>query len=141
MRIAIAGGYGVGLTMRLARAPEAGETVTGGTLSADDGGKGSNQAVAAARLGATVSLFTAIGSDDHGARARALWEREGVDSGAVIETSAPTMTGFIIVDDEGENRIAIAPGALALLTPQTVDRFRAVIASADLLVVSLEIPI
>lgn len=141
MKIAVAGGYGVGMTMRVAAAPSAGETVTGGALSVGHGGKGSNQAVAAARLGAEVSLFTAIGSDLHGDAAREFWAAEGVDASGVVTSDAATMVGFIIVDASGENRIAIAPGALNALTVDDVEGFRASIADAQLLVVSLEIPL
>ncbi len=140
MKIAVVGGYGVGLTMRLDRAPEAGETVSGGMLSIGPGGKGSNQAIGAARLGASVSLFTALGPDAAAASARALWATEGVNASGVVDKPAATMTGFITVDSRGENRIAIAPGALSELVPSDLDGFRSAIASADLLIVSLEIP-
>lgn len=79
MKIAVVGSYGAGLTMRVPLAPEAGETVSGGTFDSGQGGKGSNQAVAAARLGAEVSLLTAVGDDDFGRAARELWRSEGVD--------------------------------------------------------------
>lgn len=141
MKIAVVGGYGVGLTMRVAHAPAAGETVTGGVLSAGPGGKGSNQAIAAARLGAEVSFFTAVGRDSAAQDARALWIAENVDASRVAEKDAATMTGFILVEPDGENRIAIAPGALAELLAEDAEAFRDSIAAADLLVVSLEIPV
>ena len=140
MMIAVAGGFGIGMTMRLDHAPEAGETVTGGQLASGPGGKGSNQAIAIARLGHSVALFTAVGDDSAGRSGYSLWAEEGIDSEAVVVTTAPTMTGFILVDRTGENRIAIAPGALAQLEPHDVERFRASIRDADLLVVSLEVP-
>ncbi len=141
MRIAVAGGYGVGMTMKVIAAPGPGETVTGGELSIGHGGKGSNQAVAASRLGADVSLFTAVGLDDYGVAARQFWADEGIDSSAVVDLAAPTMTGFIVVDSAGENRIALAPGALADLTPAHAEGFRQSIKSADLFIVSMEIPL
>ncbi|MCZ7418443.1 MULTISPECIES: ribokinase [unclassified Micromonospora] len=141
MKIAVVGSYGAGLTMRVPRAPVAGETLSGGRFASGHGGKGSNQAVAAARLGAEVSFLTAIGRDQFGDAARRLWHDEGVDASAVRTTDAATMVGFILVDDGGENRIAIAPGALDELTPADVDRFTDRIAEADLVVVSLEIPL
>ncbi len=139
--IAVVGGYGVGMTMRLKRAPEAGETVTNGILSVGPGGKGSNQAIAIARLGHAVGLFTGVGRDAAAADARELWSSENVGADAVVTTDAATMTGFITVDAGGENRIAIAPGALASLVPQDLEAFRATIREADLLVVSLEVPV
>lgn len=141
MKIAVVGSYGAGLTMRVPRAPVAGETLTGGVFASGHGGKGSNQAVGAARLGAEVAFLTAIGRDQFGAAARRLWADEGVDAAQVRDTDAATMVGFIIVDDQGENRIAIAPGALDELTPADVEAFAGRIAEADLVVVSLEIPL
>ncbi|MGX5681242.1 ribokinase [Schumannella luteola] len=138
--IAVLGGFGVGLTMRIDRAPSAGETVSGGILSAGPGGKGSNQAIGISRLGHPATLLTAVGPDAAAADARALWAAESVDARAVVTGSSATMTGFILVDSAGENRIAIAPGALDELTIEHVDSFRDTIAAADLLVVSLEIP-
>ena len=140
-RVAVAGGYGVGLTMQLPRFPQPGETVSDGVLSAGHGGKGSNQAVGAARLGAEVSLLTAIGDDAAGADAVAMWAEEGVDASAVLRAPAATMTGFILLDSAGENSIAIAPGALDLLRVEHAEGFRARIAGAHIVLVSLEIPL
>jgi ribokinase len=139
MRICVVGGYGVGMTMRLDHAPEAGETVADGILSVGPGGKGSNQAIACARLGAEVSLFTAVGADAPGRDALRLWSAEGVGQRAV-QKSSPTMTGFILLDESGENRIAVAPGALAELEPTDLESFEAVILGAEVLLVSLEVP-
>lgn len=142
MKIAVIGSYGAGLTMRVPRAPEPGETLPGDAFEAGPGGKGSNQAIGAARLGAQVSLLTAIGDDAFGRSARALWSDEGVDaSSTLISSDAPTMAGFIMVEPSGENRIVIAPGALVLLNESHVEAFRNEIAAAELLLVSMEIPI
>ena len=73
MKIAVVGSYGVGMTMRIPQLPQAGETLMGGEFDAGPGGKGSNQAIGAARLGAEVSFLTAIGPDDFGQGARVLW--------------------------------------------------------------------
>ncbi|WP_130799591.1 ribokinase [Streptomyces otsuchiensis] len=140
MRIAVVGSYGAGLTMRVPRSPAAGETVSGGEFDEGPGGKGSNQAIGAARLGARVSLLTAVGDDAYGRAARALWASEGVDASQVVTSDAPTMVGFILVEPSGENRIAIAPGALDRLTPADLEPFRPAIEAADILVVSMEIP-
>lgn len=142
MKIALVGSYGVGLTMRVPRMPEAGETLSGGAFDAGPGGKGSNQAIAAARLGAEVSFLTAVGDDDYGRAAAALWAAESVDTSKVVVTrEAATMVGIILVEPSGENRIAIAPGALDELDAAAVETFRAEIAAADILVVSMEIPL
>ncbi|PSL05323.1 ribokinase [Haloactinopolyspora alba] len=141
MRIAVVGSYGVGLTMRVPRVPAPGETLSGARFSSGHGGKGSNQAVAAARMGAQVSLLTAVGSDRFGTDALQLWADENVDAAHVRVADAATMVGVIMVDEQGENRIAIAPGALDTLTPDDVEGFADRIAGADLVVVSLEIPL
>ncbi|WP_029145220.1 ribokinase [Microbacterium luticocti] len=142
MKIAVVGSYGVGLTMRVPRMPAPGETLSDGTFDDGHGGKGSNQAIGAARLGAGVSFLTAIGDDGYGVAAKQLWQREGVDSRhVVVVEDAATMVGFILVEPSGENRIVIAPGALDALDVSAVETFREEIASSDVLVVSMEIPL
>jgi ribokinase len=139
-RVAIVGSYGVGLTVELDRAPEAGETVIGRTFRMDHGGKGSNQAVGCARLGAEVDFLTAIGDDTFGQDAVTLWEAEGVRAEAIV-TAAATMTAPIFVEASGENRIVVVPGALNELSRAHVDLFADRIAGADVCVVQLEIPL
>jgi len=139
-RVAIVGSYGVGLTVELDRVPEAGETVVGRSFRRDHGGKGSNQAVGCARLGAEVDFLTAIGDDAFGHDAVALWREEGVRAEAVVLPAA-TMTAPILVEPSGQNRIVVVPGALALLGRAHVDAFAERIASADICVVQLEIPV
>lgn len=140
-RIAVVGSYGVGLTMRVPRMPVAGETLSGGEFSSGHGGKGSNQAVQAARLGAEVDFLTAIGADDLGRGGCALWADEGITAHPVVCEGAATMAGVILVEGSGENRIVIAPGALDRLTPEDLDAFTPTLAAADIVVVSLEIPV
>jgi ribokinase len=129
------------MTFELARAPEVGETVVGRTFRTDHGGKGSNQAVGAARLGAEVSFLTAVGEDSFGDDAFELWREEGIDVSAVRRVGEPTMCAAILVEESGQNRIAIVPGALATLTRRHVDAFSQQIAAADVLLVQLEIPL
>ena len=116
MEIAVLGGFGVGKTMYLERYPEQGETVTGGVYHEGPGGKASNQAIQIRRLGVAANLITAVGTDSGAALGRDLWLREGVNTDGVVVLDAPTMVGFICVDSNGDNRIAIAPGALAHMT-------------------------
>lgn len=139
--IAVVGGYGQGLTMRVSRSPEAGETIAGGVLSMDHGGKGSNQAVAVRRLGVDSSIVTALGEDDAALAARSLWAEEGVTDRAVVIPGVCTMTGFILVEPSGENRICIADGALADLRPEHLDGQLTDLTAEDILLVSLEIPL
>ena len=138
-RVAVVGSYGVGLTVELDRVPEAGETVIGRAFRRDHGGKGSNQAVGCARLGAEVDFLTAIGDDAFGQDALELWREEEVRAEAVV-LNAATMSAPIFVEPSGQNRIVIVPGALALLGRVHVDLFAERIAAADVCVVQLEIP-
>lgn len=139
MKIAVLGGFGVAETMRLPSAPQAGETVTGGEFSAGPGGKGSNQAVQISRLGTPSLLVTAVGNDAHAQMGQRLWAEEGVDASCVVTVDAPTMVGFIIVDHEGENRIALAPGALDAIDSADVEPLMPAILECDMVVVSWEL--
>ena len=140
-RIAVVGSYGVGLTFGSERAPERGETLIGSLFRHDHGGKGSNQAVGVARLGADVAFLTAVGEDAFGEAAFGLWDEEGVDAGSVVRSQLPTMTAAILVEASGDNRIVVVPGALSALTPEHVDVFVPQIEAADVLLVQLEIPV
>jgi ribokinase len=139
-RVAVVGSYGVGLTVELDRVPNAGETIVGRTFRTDHGGKGSNQAIGAARLGAEVDFLTAVGDDAFGHAAIALWQEEGVRAEAILAPAA-TMIAPILVEPSGENRIVVVPGALEHLTAAHVDSFSDRIAGADVCVVQLEIPV
>lgn len=135
------GSYGVGMTTVSTRMPVAGETISGGTFSLGPGGKGSNQAIGVARLGAEVELLTALGPDSFAAQAREVWDAEGVTHRHVLTGTRPTMVATILVDGDGENRIIIAPGALQELRPAHVEAFADRLRAADLVLVSLEIPV
>lgn len=139
MHITVVGGFGVGKTIQVHRAPEAGETVTGGIYSEGPGGKASNQAVQIARLGKESALITAVGSDAGASLGYELWQREGVLAEGVVTKDSPTMVGFIIVDAAGENRIALAPGALSAMTTQDLEPLRHLIEGAHCVVVSFEL--
>jgi len=104
------------------RLPGPGETVSGGRFSQHGGGKGANAAVAAARLGAAVTMVGAVGRDPFGDEALELLEREGIDCGGVTRTGVPTGVALINVDAAGENQIAVAAGANAQVEPDAVER-------------------
>lgn len=140
--VSVIGGYGNGLTFQMDYAPKAGETVQANYFRNDHGGKGSNQAVGAARLGGRVHLLTAIGNDPYGEAAIRLWQEENVHfDNVVLVEELSTMTGLIIVDQSGENRIAIVSGALDRLRPSDVDAFESTIAISRVCLISLEIPL
>ena len=107
----VLGSVNVDVTVVLDRLPRAGETVSGGVLRRDHGGKGGNQAVAAARAGAGVRFVGAVGRDGDGDDVLAVLAGEGVDVSAVRRVAAATGTALICVDAAGENQIAVAPGA------------------------------
>ena len=125
-----------------AQEPKAGETVLASSLAMINGGKASNQAIAAASLGARASIVTAIGHDSFGSVARGVWDSHGVHQDAVIEIpDASTMVGAVLVDKMGDNRITVAPGALSRLDAVLVESVGQVIRDASVCVVSLEIPV
>jgi ribokinase len=113
--ILVIGSYNRDTVLRLARFPAPGETLTALGMAEFHGGKGSNQAVAAARAGGRVALITAIGDDASGQAARALWAAEGIDAQPVQTANAPTGAATILLDAAGENQIIIIPGANAEL--------------------------
>ena len=116
-RVIVVGSVNVDLVVTTERLPAPGETVVGGRFARHHGGKGGNQAVAAARLGATVAFVGAVGGDAFGAEARAALEAEGVDVGGLLKLpDEPTGVALILVDETGENSIAVAGGANAALT-------------------------
>ncbi|MET8445809.1 ribokinase [Streptomyces sp. NPDC005209] len=137
--IAVLGSLNMDLVAYVERAPQRGETVTGREFRTVPGGKGANQAIAAARAGATVSMIGAVGNDAYGVRLRDTLEHSGVDTDSLRTVPGPSGTAHIVVDDEGGNSIVVIPGANG-----TVDHLspgdEGVIASADMLLLQLEIP-
>jgi ribokinase len=120
-RVVVVGSVNVDLVIRGRRLPSPGETVAGGTFERHHGGKGGNQAVAAARLGRPVIFVGAVGPDEFGLEARATLEAEGVDT-TFLATAAGTPTGvaLILVGERGENLISVASGANGSLTPSAI---------------------
>jgi len=141
-RIAVVGSLNADLVIQVAKLPLAGETVLGGDLRRLPGGKGGNQAVAAARLGGEVTLVAAVGDDELGRLLLDAQRAEGVDvSGVEILSGAPTGTALITVEPGGDNTIAVASGANRRLDEQSVRGQRAVLERADVLLVQLEVPL
>src|SRR5262245_54756788 len=119
--VVVVGSVNVDLVVAVAKLPGPGETVNGGTFARYGGGKGANQAVAAARLGADVQFVGAVGTDDLGEEALDSLTDEGVDVSAVATiTDVPTGVAVIVVDARGENQIAVASGANGALTGDPV---------------------
>lgn len=141
--VVVVGSINVDLVLRVDRLPAPGETVTGGTFEQNGGGKGANQAVAAARAGAEVRLVGAVGDDEMGARALAELCDEGIDVTSVVRlTDAPTGLAVVVVDAEGENQIAVASGANAHLDDVTVHEIlaREIMPADGVCLLNFEIP-
>jgi ribokinase len=140
--VIVVGAINVDLVVVAARLPGPGETVVGGGLKTYGGGKGANAAVAAARAGAEVRLISAVGADDNGGSALAELRDEGVDvSDVAVLAGESTGVALIVVDEHGQNQIAVGAGANAAISVDHVRRcLRAALPSAGCVLVSTEIP-
>ncbi len=142
-RVLVVGAVNVDLVVAAARLPGPGQTVTGGDVARYPGGKGGNQATAAARLGARVAFVGAIGADDMGSEARAALAVEGIDLSGLAVTDRATGVALIVVDPSGENLIAVAPGANGEVRQRHVEAALERLAPGprDVVLVSREIPV
>ncbi|MFM9197401.1 MAG: PfkB family carbohydrate kinase, partial [Planctomycetia bacterium] len=133
-RIVVVGSANTDLVVRVPTLPRPGETVIGGTFASVGGGKGANQAVAAARSGGSTTLIAKLGADAMGDAAVAAFAAEGIDTAFISRDPAtPSGVAFILVDDRGENSIAVASGANDRLLPADIDRARDAIRAAAIL--------
>jgi len=139
-RVVVVGSYNVGLTVVGQTLPLPGQTVLGHTFDMGPGGKGSNQAIGAKRLGADVTLVAKVGRDVFGAGARDLFEREGLLGPGILQADSHTGVGLIMVDDDGRNVIAVAPGANAMLSETDLDAVPGLFDGASVLLCQLECP-
>jgi len=141
-RVTVMGSYVADLAFRIDRLPTWGETRMGQSFQLGPGGKGSNQAVAAARAGANVAFISKLGPDPFGEMARTLYREEGIDTQYVFSTPNPTGAAAILIDAaKGENAIVVVPGACFELTPAEVDQATALIAASSIFVAQLELPL
>ena len=137
----VVGSLNIDQNIRVQSLPRAGETVRGSDATFSPGGKGGNQAVAAARAGATVKFTGAVGDDAHGRRILEVLAEASIDAVHVrVSRTATTGTAVIAVDDQGENQIIVSPGANSGLTDADVDAGLAAVRAGDVLVLQLEIP-
>lgn len=141
MKIVVVGSSNIDMVAQIKHLPTPGETVGDACFMQLLGGKGANQAVAAARLGASVTFITSLGNDMYADVLKKQFEKEGIVTDYVVDdVHHPTGTALILVADSGENCIAVAPGANHSLLPDSVTRFEAVIDEADIVVMQAEIP-
>lgn len=140
-KVVVIGSTNMDLAARLSHLPEKGETVLGGELMTSLGGKGANQAVAAARLGADVIFITSIGDDAYGQQALAAFQTDHINvDHAIKHNNVPTGVALIMVGQDGENMIAVIPGANAMLAPAHILAAEGIIKNADCVLIQLEIP-
>ena len=140
--IAVVGSSNMDLVVKSKRIPATGETILGGDFIMAPGGKGANQAVAAAKLGARVFFIAKLGDDIFGSQSLNNFKKEGVNTRYVLQTKdAPSGVALIMVDDDGNNVIVVAPGANNNLTPEDVKEAESDIALSGALVAQLEVPI
>jgi ribokinase len=142
-RVLVVGAINMDLVVTVPHLPAPGETVLGGDLARHPGGKGANQAVAAARVGAPTFMIGCLGRDEDGERGLHALRDDGVDVGSVLRTDAPSGAALIVVAADGSNQIAVAPGANARLNARAVEAALDDLAprAADVLLVSLEVPL
>lgn len=140
-KIVVVGSSNTDMIIKMPRIPAAGETLLGGDFSMAQGGKGANQAVAAARAGGSITLIACIGDDMFGMKALQGFEGDGINVEHVYrDQQAPSGVALIFVGEGGENSIGVAPGANAKLMPRHIEMARSAIAAASILVIQLEIP-
>jgi ribokinase len=141
-RIVVVGSVNTDMVVKGERLPGPGETVTGGRFFMAGGGKGANQAVAAARLGAEVTLVAKVGRDVFGDEAIENFRREGIRTDRILrDPENATGVALILVDGRGENLISVASGANHAITPAEIDQAADCIRAADVLMLQLEIPL
>ncbi len=140
-RVVVVGSINIDLVTRAEKIPIPGETVIGGDLQTFPGGKGANQAVAAARMGAEVAMVGHVGNDAFAQQLRQSFAYDDVNQNYVTEVEAPTGVALIIVDATGQNSIVVASGANRRLLPSAVDAAARLIATADVMLLQLEVPL
>ncbi len=141
-RIIVIGSSNTDMIIRLDRIPRPGETILGGEFATAAGGKGANQAVGAARAGGRVAFVARVGRDTLGDAAVAGFRKDGIDARGVVRDAArPSGVAFIFVAPDGENSIAVAPGANGALSPADVRKARSLFRGAAVLLLQLETPL
>jgi ribokinase len=141
-QIVVVGSLNMDLVARAPRLPLPGETVGGTGFATVPGGKGANQAVAAARLGARTAMIGCVGDDAFGERLRGGLLSDGIGCGALRTVEACSSgVALIVVDAAGRNAIVVVPGANGRLTPADVDAAEPLIAAAEMVVLQLETPL
>ena len=141
-KIAVIGSSNTDMICRVPSIPRPGETLMGTDFFTVQGGKGANQAVAAARAGGEVTFIACVGNDLFGQQAIEAYQKDGINTSCIQKIDGvATGVALINVADSGENSISVAPGANAHLLPETIDKFKDIILASDLVLMQLEIPV
>ena len=141
-KIVVVGSCNTDMVIKADRLPVPGETILGGTFFMNPGGKGANQAVAAARMGGAVTLISKTGNDVFGKQSVSLYNSENINTDFILSDSRhPSGVALITVDSNGENCIVVASGANATLSPADIDKARAEVESSGIILMQLEIPL
>jgi ribokinase len=141
-KIVVVGSCNTDMVIKAARLPVPGETILGGTFLMNPGGKGANQAVAAARMGGSVTFISKTGNDVFGKQSVMLYNAENIRTDYIFsDPKLPSGVALITVDSHGENCIVVASGANGSLSPADINKARTEIESGDLVLMQLEIPI
>jgi len=141
-RITVIGSSNTDMVIKTSKLPLPGETILGGDFLMNPGGKGANQAVAAARLNGNVALIAKTGEDLFGLQAKKLFQSEKLETKYLLsDPDSPSGIALITVDDQGENCIVVAPGANARLTPEDIVNAGEAILEAEIVLMQLEIPL
>ena len=140
-RILVIGSSNTDMTIKCASLPLPGETVLGGEFITGPGGKGANQAVAAARLGGDVVFVCKVGKDNFGDKAVEGYAKEGIDTSGILRSDLPSGVALIFVDGKGENSIGVAPGANGDISVEDIESVADLIRSAGVVLLQLEIPV
>ena len=141
-RIAVIGSSNTDMVIKTTKLPAPGETIMGGDFFMNPGGKGANQAVAAARLGGKVSLIAKTGDDLFGKQARLIFESDQINTGFLVtDPNHPSGVALITVDGHGENCIVVAPGSNSYLNNSDIDLAREEILQSNLILMQLEVPV
>jgi len=139
-KVVVVGSLNMDLVTRASRLPRAGETLIGQTFYTVPGGKGANQAVASARLGAEVAMVGCVGTDTYGKQLRDALLVEGVDCQSVITMEGSSGVALIVVDDSSQNAIVIVAGSNGELTSSSLQMADVVLQAADVIICQLEVP-
>jgi ribokinase len=141
-QVVVVGSLNMDLVTRAPRLPRPGETLAGDSFVTVSGGKGANQAVAVARLGARAAMIGCVGNDSHGEHLRAAMLAERIDcQGLATVPDVSTGIASIVVDADGQNAIIVVAGANGALSPQAVDRFEHLLTTAQIIICQLEVPL